>query len=114
MNGASKGTSGVVDLGTVITAHATRTLTATNNTATAVNQGTEITYVESLTGTNTATSGNLTVTATRKKVTVPTAVTESTVSGWGFTKNTGTLTSETDPVFTASAAHGISSTDISN
>ena len=61
---------------------------------------------------------------------------ESTVSGWGFTKNSGTITgitmngsskgtsgvvnlgtvvtSETDPVFTASAAHGISSTDISN
>ncbi len=62
--------------------------------------------------------------------------TESTVSGWGFTKNAGTITgitmngsskgtsgvvnlgtvvtSESDPVFTASAAHGISSTDISN
>lgn len=62
--------------------------------------------------------------------------TESTVSGWGFTKNAGTITgitmngsskgtsgtvnlgtvvtAETDPVFTASAAHGISSTDISN
>lgn len=72
---------------------------------------------------------------------VPAAVTESTVSGWGFTKNTGTysmpsggipstdfdsdvqtslgkadtaLQSETDPVFTASAAHDITSTDISN
>ena len=45
---------------------------------------------------------------------IPAAVTESTVAGWGFTKNSGTLTSETDPVFTASAAHGISSTDISN
>lgn len=70
-------------------------------------------------------------------------VTESTVAGWGFTKNTGTYSmpsggipatdlasavqtslgkadtalqsyTETDPVFTASAAHGISSTDISN
>lgn len=62
--------------------------------------------------------------------------TESTVSGWGFTKNAGTITgitmngsskgtsgvvnlgtvvtSESDPVFAASAAHGISSTDISN
>ena len=68
--------------------------------------------------------------------TIPSAVTESTVSGWGFTKNSGTITgitmngsskgtsgtvnlgtvvtAETDPVFTASAAHGISSTDISN
>lgn len=67
---------------------------------------------------------------------LPSAVTESTVSGWGFTKNAGTITgvnmngaskgtsgvvnlgtvvtSESDPVFTASAAYGISSTDISN
>lgn len=29
--------------------------------------------------------------------TIPAEVTESTISGWGFTKNTGTLTSETDP-----------------
>lgn len=62
--------------------------------------------------------------------------TESTVSGWGFTKNAGTLTgitmnsaskgtsgvvdlgtvvtSESDPVFSASAASGISSSDISS
>ena len=61
---------------------------------------------------------------------------ESTISGWGFTKNTGTITgitmndsskgtsgvvdlgtvvtSETDPVFSASAASGITSTDITN
>jgi len=75
-----------------LTTHASHKLTATNSTATSVNQGTEITFIESLTGTTTATSGNLTVTATRKKVTIPTAVTEATVSGWGFTKNTGTLT----------------------
>ena len=77
------------------------------------------------------------------KPTIPAEVTESTVAGWGFTKNTGTYSkpstgipktdlanavqtslgkadtalqsyTETDPVFTASAAHGISSTDISN
>lgn len=75
--------------------------------------------------------------------TIPSEVTESTVSGWGFTKNSGTynkpnagipktdLTSEvqtslekadsalqsyteTDPVFSASAAAGIKSTDITN
>lgn len=75
------------------------------------------------------------------KPTIPSAVTESTVSGWGFTKNTGTYSkpsggipktdlasavqtslgkadtalqsyTETDPVFAASAAHGISSSDI--
>ncbi len=143
MNGASKGTSGVVDLGTVITSHATHKLTASNGTATAVNQGTEITYVESLTGTNIATSGDLTVSTTRKKVTIPTAVTESTVSGWGFTKNAGTYSkpssgipktdlasdvqtslgkadtalqsyTETDPIFSASAAAGITASDITN
>lgn len=76
------------------------------------------------------------------KPTIPSAVTESTVSGWGFTKNTGTYSkpsggipktdlasavqtslgkadsalqsyTETDPVFVASAAYGISSSDIS-
>ena len=134
MNGNSKGTSGIVNLGTVITEHATHKLTATNNTASATTG--EITFIESLTGTNTATSGDLTITATRKKITVPSApgtlnttattaqstssnealsgnitlhkvaktgtysdligapaeVTSSTVSGWGFTKNTGTIT----------------------
>lgn len=77
-----------------------------------------------------------------KAVDVP-VPTESTVSGWGFTKNTGTYSkpsggipstdmttavqtslgkadtalqsfTETDPVFTASAAYGISSSDITN
>ena len=74
---------------------------------------------------------------------IPTEVTESTVSGWGFTKNTGTYSkpsggipatdlassvqtslgkadtalqsfTETDPVFSASAAAGITSSDITN
>lgn len=73
---------------------------------------------------------------------LPSEVTESTVSGWGFTKNTGTYSkpsggipktdlasavqtslgkadtalqsyTETDPVFSASAASGITSTNIS-
>lgn len=77
------------------------------------------------------------------KPTIPSAVTESTVSGWGFTKNTGTYSkpstgipktdlasavqtslgkadtalqsfTETDPVFSASAAAGIKSSDITN
>ena len=51
--------------------HAAHKLTATNNTASATTG--EITFIESLTGTNTATSGNLTITATRKKITVPSA-----------------------------------------
>ena len=75
--------------------------------------------------------------------TIPSEVTESTVSGWGFTKNSGTYNkpstgipktdlasevqaslgkadsalqsyTETDPVFSASAAAGIKSTDITN
>lgn len=75
--------------------------------------------------------------------TIPSEVTESTVSGWGFTKNSGTYSkpstgipktdlasevqaslekadsalqsyTETDPVFSASAAAGIKSTDITN
>ena len=74
---------------------------------------------------------------------VPTAVTESTVSGWGFTKNAGTYSkpsggipatdlasavqtslgkadtalqsfTEADPVFSASAAAGITASDITN
>lgn len=99
-----------------------------------------------------ALSGNITLHKVAKtgtysdligKPTIPAAVTESTVSGWGFTKNTGTYSkpsggipptdlssavqtslgkadtalqsyTETDPVFSASAAAGISSTDISN
>lgn len=77
------------------------------------------------------------------KPTIPSAVTESTVSGWGFTKNTGTYSkpstgipksdlasavqtslekadsalqsyTESDPVFKASAAAGITSSDITN
>ena len=77
------------------------------------------------------------------KPTIPAAVTESTVSGWGFTKNIGTYSkpsggipktdlasavqtslgkadtalqsyTETDPVYSASAAAGITSSDITN
>lgn len=90
MNGSTVSSSGEADLGTVITSHAKHKLTTTNGTATSTS-GT-ITYVESLIGTTTATDGDLSLTATRKSVTIPSAVTESTVSGWGFTKNTGTLT----------------------
>lgn len=77
------------------------------------------------------------------KPTIPSAVTETTVSGWGFTKNTGTYSkpstgipetdlasavqsslgkadtalqsyTETDPVFSASAAKNITASDITN
>ncbi len=50
----------------------------------------------------------------KNKPTIPPEVTESTVASWGFTKNTGSLTIETDPVFSASAAHSISANDITN
>ena len=59
------------------------------------------------------TSGDLYI---KNKPTIPAEVTEATVSGWGFIKSGGTggITEETDPVFTASAAFGIQSTDITN
>ena len=117
MNGASKGTSGVVNLGTVVTsetdpvfsASAASGITASDIT----NWNSKTSNTGTLTGVSfngvdaTVTSGVAAITAT-----IPPEVTESTVSGWGFTKNTGTLTTETDPVFTASAAHDITSSDI--
>lgn len=72
------------------------------------------------------------VSAIKNKPTIPAAVTEAIVSGWGFTKNTGTLTgitfngtsvspsggvvtiAESDPVFAASVAASITASDISN
>ena len=71
MNGVSKGTSGVVDLGTVITAHQDISGKADKSSLATV-----------------ATSGSYNDLS--NKPTIPSAVTESTVSGWGFTKNTGT------------------------
>ena len=47
-------------------------------------------------------------------VSIPSEVTEATITGWGFTKNSGTLTSESDPIFTSSIAYTITSEDISN
>jgi hypothetical protein len=63
MNGAYKGTSGAVDLGTVITSETQSDWNVTNTSSAA--------YI-------------------KNKPTIPSAVTESTVTGWGFTKNTGT------------------------
>ena len=77
MNGSTVSSSGEADLGTVITSHAKHKLTTTNGTATSTS-GT-ITYIESLTGTTTATDGDLSLTATRKSVTIPT-VNNSTIS----------------------------------
>lgn len=71
MNGESKGTGGVVDLGNVITEHQDISGKADKSSLATV-----------------ATSGSYSDLS--NKPTIPAAVTESTVSGWGFTKNTGT------------------------
>ena len=72
MNGTTKNpSSGVVDLGTIITAHQDISGKADKSSLATV-----------------ATSGSYNDLS--NKPTIPTAVTESTVSGWGFTKNTGT------------------------
>lgn len=76
MNGTSKGTSGVVDLGTVITSHQDISGKADKSSLATV-----------------ATSGSYN--DLTNKPTIPSAVSESTVSGWGFTKNTGTVTKVT-------------------
>ena len=95
MNGASKGTSGVVDLGTVITSHqdisgkADKSSLATVATSGSYNDLTNKPTIpaEQVNADWNATSGKAQI---LNKPTIPTAVTESTVSGWGFTKNTGT------------------------
>lgn len=118
MNGTSKGTSGVIDLGTVITAHQDisgkqdKLSTAQLN---AVNSGITSDKIKTYDGYNSTISGHTTrITALEGKpgldkvgtvvkvnnttpdasgnvsITIPPAVSEATVSGWGFTKNTGT------------------------
>ena len=74
MNGTTKSpTSGVVDLGTVITSHQDISGKADKSSLATV-----------------ATSGSYN--DLTDKPTIPSAVTSSTVSGWGFTKNAGTIT----------------------
>lgn len=86
MNGESKGTSGVVNLGTVITSHQDISGKADKSSLATV-----------------ATSGSYNDLV--DKPTIPNEVTESTVSGWGFTKNTGTYSKPSD---------GIPKTDLSS
>ncbi len=70
LNGSAQTiTNGKLDL-VVTTDHAKHKLIADNGTATAETAKT-ITYVESLAGTNTATDGDLTVSSTRKTITIP-------------------------------------------
>ena len=146
MNGASKGTSGVVDLGTVITSldgyatqswvegkgykttdNDTKTTAGSSNKtgtkllivgATSTTTGTTYTNSNCYVGTDNclysggtkvltshqdisgkADKSSLSTVATSgsyndltDKPTIPSAVTSSTVSGWGFTKNAGTVT----------------------
>lgn len=95
MNGASKGTSGVVNLGTVITEHqdisgkADKSSLATVATSGSYNDLSNKPTIpsEQVNADWNATSGKAQI---LNKPTIPAAVTESTVSGWGFTKNTGT------------------------
>lgn len=97
MNGASKGTSGLVDLGTVITAH--QDISGKADKSSLAGVATSGSYndlkdkptipAEQVNADWNATSGKAQI---LNKPTIPSAVTESTVSGWGFTKNTGTVT----------------------
>ena len=142
MNNASKGTSGVVDLGTVLTDASkfatsvqgtkadnampksggaftgnisvpkTITFADTTNPYIKMTTGGTDFYFQSTSGqfglgptwnkaTHWDSNGNVTFPTTPKvgssplalKSDIPSAVTESTVSGWGFTKNKGTVTS---------------------
>lgn len=95
MNGASMGTSGVVNLGTVITAH--QDISGKADKSSLAKVATSGSYddlsnkptipSEQVNADWNATSGKAQI---LNKPTIPSAVTESTVSGWGFTKNTGT------------------------
>lgn len=94
MNGSLKepGDTGTVDLGTVLTAHQNIKTLNTNNTTPQTANGSE-----SISGSGTINLHKVAKTGNYNdllnKPTIPAAVTESTVSGWGFTKNKGTVTS---------------------
>ena len=79
---------GTVDLGTVLTSHQNiRTLNTNNNTSQTVSAS------ESISGSGTINLHKVAKTGSYNDLlNTPAAVTESTVSGWGFTKNTGTIT----------------------
>lgn len=91
MNSSSiePGDTGTVDLGTVLTAHQNiKTLKTNNNTAQ------EVSASEAISGSGTINLHKVAKTGSYNDLlNTPAAVTESTVSGWGFTKNAGTVTS---------------------
>ena len=91
MNGSSiePDNTGIVDLGTVLTTHQTiKTLKTNNDTAQ------EVSASESISGSGTINLHKVAKTGSYNDLlNTPDPVTESTVSGWGFTKNNGTVTS---------------------
>ena len=90
MNNSSiePGDTGTVDLGTVLTTHQTiKTLKTNNDTAQ------EVSASEAISGSGTINLHKVAKTGSYNDLlNKPAAVTENTVSGWGFTKNTGTIT----------------------
>lgn len=94
MNNSSiePGNTGTVDLGTVLTAHQNiKTLNTNNTTSQTVNASESISGSGTINLHKVAKTGNYNDLSNTPSI--PAAVTESTVSGWGFTKNTGTVTS---------------------
>ena len=91
MNGSSiePDNTGIVDLGTVLTTHQTiKTLKTNNDTAQ------EVSASEAISGSGTINLHKVAKTGSYNDLlNTPNPVTESTVSSWGFTKNTGTVTS---------------------
>ena len=96
MNGESKGTSGVVDLGTVLTSFTeTQLSTATTGTGNAITDLTVSNHQISITkGSTFTTSGDV----------------KSQIEGYGYI----TSYTETDPIFTGSPAYGITSQNITD
>lgn len=93
MNNSSiePGNTGTVDLGTVLTAHQNiKTLNTNNTTPQTVNASESISGLGTINLHKVAKTGNYNDLSNTPSI--PAAVTESTVSGWGFTKNTGTIT----------------------
>lgn len=91
MNNSSiePGDTGTVDLGTVLTAHQNIKILNTNNTTSQTASASE-----ALSGSGTINLHKVAKTGSYNDLlNKPNPVTESTVSSWGFTKNTGTVTS---------------------
>lgn len=89
LNGVVKSGSGVIDLGTISTTETDPVFSA--SPAASITEAKKAEWdnkMDKVTLATVATSGNYN--DLTNKPTIPSAVTESTVSGWGFTKNVGT------------------------